>query len=194
MNKTIRNTLAALGVGVILISSNAVAWSDFGIKALHGQRPDIEVAFSPYEGAEHLIVDVINSSEKSVRLAAYSFTSPPIVKALVDARKRGVDVQVIVDYDNNIGMKSGAAKAALNLLVNNQIPVKLITAYAIHHDKYIVVDDKTVETGSFNYSKAAQNKNSENILVLWNRPDIAHKYIAHWQDRFNGGSVYQSTY
>lgn len=57
----------------------------------------IESAFSPDSGSEELVLKVINASEHSVRVAAYSFTSPPVVKALLSAKKRGVDVRVVVD-------------------------------------------------------------------------------------------------
>jgi phosphatidylserine/phosphatidylglycerophosphate/cardiolipin synthase-like enzyme len=57
----------------------------------------IENGFSPDGGAEALVLKVINASETSIRLAAYSFTSPAVVRALLDAKKRGVDVQIVVD-------------------------------------------------------------------------------------------------
>ncbi len=151
----------------------------------------IEVAFSPNEGGEDLVVKVIQSARSSIGVAAYSFTSPVIAKALLNARKRGVDVRVVVDENGN---KSKASLAALNLLVGAGIPTRTISRYAIHHDKYIVVDKATVQTGSFNYSKAAAKSNSENVLVIWNNPDLALAYLKHWQDRFDQGREYRSEY
>jgi len=70
----------------------------------HRRRPvtlpatgELEVAFSPHGGCTALIVKVINSAQHSIRVLAYSFTSAPIAKALVEAHKRGVDVRVVVD-------------------------------------------------------------------------------------------------
>ena len=151
----------------------------------------IEVAFSPNEGSEDLVVKAIQSARSSIGVAAYSFTSPVIAKALLNAKKRGVDVRVVVDENGN---KSKASLAALNLLVGAGIPTRTISRYAIHHDKYMVVDKSTVQTGSFNYSKAAAKSNSENVVVIWNNPDLALSYLKHWQDRFDQGRAYKSDY
>ena len=112
----------------------------------------IESAFSPDDKAQELILKVIDSSQESLRLAAYSFTSPVIMKRLLAAKKRGVDIKIVVDEKGN---RSKASKAAMNLMVNAGIPLRTVSSYRIHHDKYIVVDAKNVETGSFNYSQSA---------------------------------------
>ena len=152
---------------------------------------EITVAFSPNEGSEELVVKAVASARSSIAVAAYSFTSPVIAKALLTARKRGVDVRVVVDENGN---KSKASLAALNLLASASIPTRTISRYAIHHDKYMVIDKMTVQTGSFNYSKAAAKSNSENVIVIWNNPDIALSYLKHWQDRFDQGRAYTSSY
>nr|WP_232429593.1 phospholipase D family protein [Noviherbaspirillum autotrophicum] len=151
----------------------------------------IETAFSPDAGSEELVLKVINASEHSIRLAAYSFTSPSVVKALLAAKKRGVDVRVVVDEKGN---KSKSSTAALNLLVNAGIPTRTIATYAIHHDKYIVSDEKHVQNGSFNYSQAAVKSNSENVVVMWNNPDVAAAFLKHWQSRWDQGEDFRSTY
>jgi phosphatidylserine/phosphatidylglycerophosphate/cardiolipin synthase-like enzyme len=151
----------------------------------------IEVAFSPNEGSEELVVKAINSAQSSIGMAAYSFTSPVVAKALLNAKKRGVDVRIVVDENGN---KSKASLAALNLMVNAGIPTRTISRYAIHHDKYMVIDKRTLQTGSFNYSKAAASSNSENVLVVWNNPDLALSYLKHWQDRFDQGKPYKTPY
>jgi phosphatidylserine/phosphatidylglycerophosphate/cardiolipin synthase-like enzyme len=151
----------------------------------------IDVAFSPNEGSEELVVKAIASARSSIGVAAYSFTSSVVAKALLLASKRGVDVRVVVDENGN---KSKASLAALNLLANAGIPTRTISRYAIHHDKYMVVDKITVQTGSFNYSKAAAKSNSENVVVIWNNPDLALTFLKHWQDRFDQGKVYKPAY
>jgi phosphatidylserine/phosphatidylglycerophosphate/cardiolipin synthase-like enzyme len=158
--------------------------------------PRIDVAFSPEGGAEQLVLSAINAAHSSIRLSAYSFTSGPVVQALLAAkRERHVDVAAVIDYKSNISEdRSGKAKAALNLLVNAGIPTRLINVYPIHHDKFIIVDGLHVETGSFNYSAAAAHSNSENVVVLWNRPDVAAAYLAHWTSRWSQGTAYTSSY
>ncbi|AKM33443.1 endonuclease (plasmid) [Pandoraea faecigallinarum] len=151
----------------------------------------VEVGFSPEAGAEALVLKVIAAANTSIRLAGYSFTSPTVVRALLDAKQRGVDVAVVVD---DKGTRSTTSRQALNLLVNAGIPTRTVSVYAIHHDKYIVIDGLHVETGSFNYTASAATRNSENVLVLWNYPTLAAQYLAHWQSRWEQGQPYQSSY
>lgn len=130
------------------------------------------------------MLNVIGSAQHELRLAGYSFTSPQVVEALIAAYERNVDVQVLVDGKANRGRSS---QIAMHLVANAGIPIRTISASAIHHDKYIVVDGRTVETGSFNYTQAAARSNSENVLVLWNDPQAAARYLVHWQDRWAKG-------
>lgn len=152
---------------------------------------NVDVAFSPDQGAEALILETIATAQKEIRVAAYSFTSPQITKALQEARRRGVDIKVVVDEKGN---KSKASKAAMNFLVNANIPVRTISAYRIHHDKYMVIDGQTVETGSFNYSQSAARNNSENVVVIRNNADVANQYLQHWQSRWEKGKDWVSEY
>ena len=145
---------------------------------------NVEVAFSPDGQAEALVLKVIRSAKTSIRLAGYTFTSPTVVRTLTDAKKRGIDVAELVDYSNT--------SRILKMLVSAGIPTRIISAYPIHHDKYIVVDGLHVETGSFNYTIAAARRNSENVIVVWNNPAVAGQYIAHWQNRWEQGQPYQS--
>jgi len=189
------------GIIVLLLAAGSQAYDHFGrgvskttkavVEPQVAPSSRTEVAFSPDAGSEALVVKVIDSTSKSLYLAAYSFTSPAIVQALLQARKRGVDVQVVVDEKGN---KSKASIAALNLLVGAKIPTRTISVYAIHHDKYIVADEETVETGSFNYSKAAATSNSENVIVIWKNPKLAETYLDHWNDRWNKAKTYTSNY
>jgi len=154
-----------------------------------------EVAFSPEGGAEALVLRVLGASRKSIRLAAYSFTSSTVLRALLEARRRGVDVAVVVDLESNVlEDRSGKARAALNLLVNAGVATRTVGTYAVHHDKFIVVDGVHLQTGSFNYSRAAARENSENVLVLWNEPGIAAAYLAHWETRWRQGDPYRSSF
>ncbi|RWA45716.1 hypothetical protein AU476_01420 [Cupriavidus sp. UYMSc13B] len=155
----------------------------------------VEVAFSPNEGTEALVVKVIDSARSQIRMLTYSFTSAPVTAALLRAKKRGVDVAMVVDYKNNvIEDRSGKARAALGAVAAAGIKVRTISAYPIHHDKAICVDGATVETGSFNYSDAAAHKNSENVLVMWGNPKLAAVYLKHWERNWGQGTPYQPTY
>lgn len=144
----------------------------------------IEAAFSPEAGAEALVLKFIGSARQSLRLAGYVFNSPSVVSALIDARKRGVDVQVLLDEKGNRGRSNAAA---IRQLAGAGIPVRTIERYAIHHDKYIVADGRHLQTGSFNYTQGAARANSENVLVVWDDEALASRYLAHWNSRWSQG-------
>ena len=155
----------------------------------------IEAAFAPDAGAEELVVKVIGTATKTVRMSAYTFTSPAIVRALIAARKRGVHIQLVADERANlVEDQSAKARHALNAVSEAGIDVRLISAYAIHHDKMLIVDGRHVQTGSFNYTNSAATRNSENVLVVWNNPALADIYLRHWTNRWSQGRDYSSSY
>jgi phosphatidylserine/phosphatidylglycerophosphate/cardiolipin synthase-like enzyme len=145
----------------------------------------IEVAFSPNEGSEELVVKAIDSARTDIKVLAYSFTSAPITQALLRAKKRGAQVTLVVDQKSNINEdRSGKAQAALSALAYAGCEVRTISAYPIHHDKTIIIDQETLETGSFNFSQAAAHRNSENVIVHWNNPKLAMIYLEHFNRNF----------
>ena len=155
----------------------------------------IEVAFSPNEGSEHLVVKVIDSAKAELDLLSCSFTSVPVVEALVRARHRGVKVTLVADYKDDVSAdRSGKARAALGAPVNAGADVRTISVYAIHHDKVIIADRQTVEQGSFNYSDAAAHRNSENVLVNWGNPKLADVYLKHFARNYAQATVYVQGY
>ena len=193
-----------LALAILNGHASARDWIHVAEKAVAeiGNRPTtvqhqgaIEVGFSPNEGAERLVLRVIDSARSEIRVMAYSFTSAPVTHALLAARKRGVDVALVVDAKSNTGEdRSGKSRAALSALVNAGCRVRTISTYQIHHDKVLVVDNETVETGSFNFSAAAADRNSENVIVVWKNPALAKTYLQHWSDRFAQGQDYSTRY
>lgn len=151
----------------------------------------VSVGFSPEGSAEKLVISVIERAQTDIRLAGYSFTSPDIASALARARTRGEDVRVVLDERVN---QNRTSQVAINLLAARGIPVRLKGEYAALHDKFIVADGQTVETGSFNYTRAAARRNSENALVIEDMPELARRYLQHWQARWDGGTTYQPPY
>lgn len=147
--------------------------------------PNITVAFSPNGGATQAVVDAIGEAQHSVRMGAYFFTSKPIAQALVEAHLRGVQVRVILDKSQATHSYSGAT-----FLANNGIPTRIDRQHSIFHNKTLVMDGRTVVTGSFNFTKAAQNNNAENVIVLRNYPEIARQYAANWQLHWDHSEAY----
>ena len=155
----------------------------------------LEVAFSPDEGSEHLVTKVIDSARSEVLVLAYSFTSAPVVNAMIQAAHRGVAVRIIADYKSNVTEdKSGKARAALSALKNAGADVRIIKVYPIHHDKVIIADRQTVEQGSFNYSASAAHRNSENVLVNWGNPDLALVYLGHFERNYKQSEPFATGY
>ena len=151
----------------------------------------IETGYSPEGTALQLVLKTINSAQQEIRLMGYSFTSPEVVSALVRAKHRGVDVKIVLDEKGN---RSKASQAAMNVVVNAGIPLRTNGHYAIMHDKVIIVDNHTVESGSFNMTRSASSRNSENVLVINDVPEVTQTYLQHWQSRWDGGTEWHSSY
>ncbi len=113
------------------------------------------------------------------------------MKALVAAKKRGVDIKIVLDEKGN---RNKASHSAMNIVVNAGIPLRTNGRYAIMHDKVMVVDNQTTEVGRFNWTRSAALRNSENVLVIRDMPELAQTYLQHWQLRWNGGSDWHSSY
>jgi phosphatidylserine/phosphatidylglycerophosphate/cardiolipin synthase-like enzyme len=134
----------------------------------------VQVYFSPHGGATEAVVDALNRATNSVYIQAYSFTSTPIAKALVDAYRRGAQVHVILDASQRTDKYSEA-----DFLQHSEIPTLIDAQHAIAHNKIVIIDDYLVLTGSFNFTKAAEEKNAENLLVI-NDPSLAKKFLDNW--------------
>lgn len=150
----------------------------------------IEVGFSPKQGALDLVLKTINASRSTVDVMAYSFTSADVTRALLAATKRGVKVRLLVDREQNFKGNSQKSLAALSALQLAGAEVRSIDAYAIFHQKVVIADNQHLQTGSFNYSSAADLRNSENVLVLWNAPQVAKTYTAHFEHNWALGKVF----
>jgi phosphatidylserine/phosphatidylglycerophosphate/cardiolipin synthase-like enzyme len=135
----------------------------------------VQVYFSPKGGATDTVVNALDHATNAVLVQAYSFTSAPIAKALVDAHRRGVKVQVILDDSQRTEKYSEA-----DFLRNSGIPTLIDARHAIAHNKIIIIDGYLVLTGSFNFTRAAEEHNAENLLLI-NDPVLAKQYIANWQ-------------
>ena len=113
--------------------------------------------------------------KQTIFVQAYSFTSAPIAQALVNASRRGVKVEAILDKSQRTEHYSEA-----DFLARAGIPVYIDAAHAIAHNKVMVIYDEAVITGSFNFTRAAEEHNAENLLVLRDG-DLAARYQENWQ-------------
>jgi phosphatidylserine/phosphatidylglycerophosphate/cardiolipin synthase-like enzyme len=174
----------------------SVSWSSFLLGAVVGictrflphqeKQPvngEIEVLFTypksfrslKFIECERKIIRLINDAQRSVYVQSYSFTSKNIVQALITAKKRGVDVQLLLDKENEIKPSDGLLK-----LISTGLPVKIRRIPGIAHSKIIIIDEQIVQTGSYNYTRNANERNDENIIILYNSPAIVKLYLENW--------------
>jgi phosphatidylserine/phosphatidylglycerophosphate/cardiolipin synthase-like enzyme len=148
--------------------------------------PSTEVYFSPRGGATEAVVRELGNAKQEVLVQAYSFTSASIAKALVDAHKRGVKVTVVLDRSQRSERYSSA-----DFMNNAGIPTYIDAKHAIAHNKIMIIDGATLITGSFNFTKAAEEKNAENLLVIKGGPGLEKKYLANFREHLEHSERYE---
>jgi phosphatidylserine/phosphatidylglycerophosphate/cardiolipin synthase-like enzyme len=146
--------------------------------------PSWSVYFSPKGGCTQAIINELDKAKSSILVQAYSFTSAPIAKALLNAHKRGVKVEVILDRSRRTEKYSSA-----DFMANQGIPTRIDSAHGIAHNKVMIIDGETVITGSFNFTKAAEERNAENILVIKDK-SLAAKYVENWKKHEGHSEAY----
>lgn len=127
--------------------------------------------FSPKGGCTEVVVRELHAARREILVLAYSFSSKPIADALVEAKKRGVHVDVVLDHSNEQEEYS-----LLKYLVEKGLAPAVDSHHAIAHNKVMVIDRHTVITGSFNFTHQAEAENAENLLVIKHHAELVHTY------------------
>jgi phosphatidylserine/phosphatidylglycerophosphate/cardiolipin synthase-like enzyme len=163
---------------IILFTTALILLPTITFAAYFPANTQYQLCFTPGEQCTRLLVHEIDHAKKSIYVQAYSFTSYWIAKSLADAYRRGVNVEVILDKSNF------APKAITRRQVLQRYHVPLWEDYKLRiaHNKVMIFDGQTVETGSFNFTDAAQYHNAENMLIIHNQA-LAQKYLANWEKR-----------
>ena len=133
------------------------------------------VYFSPKGNCEKMIVDRINSAEKTIDAAVYSINNDNIVNALIDAKKRGVKVRILTDKTQAKGRSS-----KVKYLYDKGINIRVHSQFKIEHNKFAVYDKVKCSTGSFNWTNPAEKKNSENCIFF----DDTDNAVSDYSKRF----------
>ncbi len=141
----------------------------------------VKVYFSPQGGAQNAIIDVIRSAKKEIFVAMYYFTSRPIAQAIVDAKKRGVDVKVLLD-ESQLTEKFSKYK----YLLKSGIDIRIDKGEGLMHNKFAIVDNRILITGSYNWTRSAEVRNRENLLIIDNR-FLAERYILEFKRLWRKG-------
>lgn len=137
------------------------------------QGNHLHVLFSPDDNIRQALINLIKYEQESIRMAAFILTDPLVTRALLDAHKRGIVVEIVADQSS---LKGSSAKVVL--LHDNGIPVHIYVGVAavgmmsnIMHNKFIIFgknrfNSALVWTGSFNFTLSAQENNQENVVIL----------------------------
>ena len=103
----------------------------------------VDVYFSPDGGTTAAIVKELNKAKSEILIQAYSFTSTPIAKALLEARKRGINIEVVLDKSQRSEKYSSA-----DFVAHAGIPVYIDSKHKIAHNKIMIIDRNTLITES----------------------------------------------
>jgi phosphatidylserine/phosphatidylglycerophosphate/cardiolipin synthase-like enzyme len=141
----------------------------------------VQACFSPAGKCSSLIIREIQQAKKELLVAVYAFTSDELATAVVQAKKRGLAVQVVIDRDFDAGNERSKGK----FLEAQRVPVRRIAAIksnppvkeaGLMHQKFAVFDRNTLLTGSYNWTHAADRLNDENLLFFREAGPLAEEY------------------
>jgi phosphatidylserine/phosphatidylglycerophosphate/cardiolipin synthase-like enzyme len=149
-----------------------------------GTGAAVAVCFAPEEDCAAFAVDAIDRAETQILVNAYGLTtSSRTVEALIQAKRRGVDVRIIADRTTPCERKSGVGP-----LAEAGVPIWIDRGVRIAHAKSMVIDGKVTLTGSMNWTGSAAH-NSENLNLVASAT-IAAAYAGHWNQRLALSSPY----
>ena len=138
-------------------------------------RTQIFTYFSPENDIISSLLKEIGSAKKSIHFMAFAFTHDALGSAMRKRFESGVEVQGVFEarqVDDRYSEHNAMKKAGLRVAVDGK-------KGTMHH-KVIVIDGETVITGSYNFSKNAEVRNSENLLIIKGNPDVAQTYLAEF--------------
>jgi phosphatidylserine/phosphatidylglycerophosphate/cardiolipin synthase-like enzyme len=131
----------------------------------------VQVYFSPEDDVLNRIIPIVEGAQSNIRFLAFSFTDYPLAQTMIDRHSAGVDVAGV--YEKTGSETEGAE---LRTFWCARVPVRQDGNPRFLHDKVIVVDNRIVITGSFNFSNNATDNNDENVIIIDN-PEIAALYM-----------------
>ena len=142
----------------------------------------IDVYYAPEDQPVDRVVALYTHARRYVFVAVYGLTAPSVVKALVEAKRRGLDVRVITDRERLQDPKQHTAVSALRLA---GIPIKINRHEGLMHLKQVVIDDVINASGSANQTTSGNRYNDERLDVITDARLTAQarkKFVAMWND------------
>jgi phosphatidylserine/phosphatidylglycerophosphate/cardiolipin synthase-like enzyme len=157
-------------------------------KAQHGPTETItvgsaavQVFFSPRDRPSDTIVAAIAAARESIRFMTFSFTADPIADAMIAQQQAGIPVRGVFEKTNSRG-----TGAEYDKLVDAGIDVvRDGNCYILHH-KVIIIDDRLVLTGSYNFTGSAETSNDENLVFIED-PAVVAAYVAEFDRLYDLG-------
>lgn len=135
----------------------------------------VEVLFSPDDGVALRILALLRNAQRSIDLLAYSFTSDAIGEVLLERAQDQVKVRAVVEAG-----QVSAAGAETERLREAGLDIRLDGNPGNMHHKVIIIDDVIVITGSYNFTRSAEEHNDENVLILHD-PEIADRFLEEFE-------------
>lgn len=180
--------------GFLLLASGAAS----AFLAGGGKEPpvlaasgSVQVAFTPGDDAAGLVIAAIGQARKQILVQAFSFTHGGIANALVAAHRRGVEVKLLVDREQTERME----RSKVPVMAAAGVPVWIDGEHQSAHNKVMLIDAGTsaaaLITGSYNFTNAAQYKNSENLLLLRGNDKLNGLYLDNWNAHFAHSRPYR---
>lgn len=122
----------------------------------------LDAMFFPDERGVARLIKYISMAKKSLKICVFNFTHNDLAKAVLDRHNNGVKVKIITDDEcmNNLG-------SDIKELASKGIPVRTDNEKQFHmHNKFALIDNSILITGSFNWTSQASKNNQENIIVV----------------------------
>jgi phosphatidylserine/phosphatidylglycerophosphate/cardiolipin synthase-like enzyme len=135
----------------------------------------VENYFAPEEDVQAIILREIKAAKNNIQFMTYVLTDNKIGEALADRKKDGIVVQGVVE--DRFAESTGSE---VPYLLKNGVDVLRDGNHYLMHHKVIILDGQTVITGSYNFTRNAQEQNDENVLVIHNK-EIAARYLEEFQ-------------
>jgi len=168
--------MSARFFGAILIALLVIV-----IPGTVGAEMVVQACFSPQGKCASHIAREIEQAKRELLVAVYAFTSDELAQALAQAKKRGVTVQVIIDqeFDARNEKSEGKFLELQKITVRRSSGIKAPLTDregGLMHQKFAVIDRRTLLTGSYNWTHAADNLNDENLLMFRDAGPLAEEY------------------
>ena len=126
------------------------------------------------------LVEAINSAQSSLDIAIYELDLKNVGEAILAARDRGVTVRIVTDSDNIEELDT------LIMLEEEGIPMVPDERSAIMHNKFAVIDNRAVWTGSYNFTPNGTYRNNNNAIFIQS-PELAANYATEFKEMFVDG-------